>query len=151
MSPTTSNPQSILNNRFLSYLIWQSIPSTLIFIFSFSFLPKTPLWSFLPFITFQFLFSVTLSFISSASSHPIFLPRRLKLSLTFLLFVTASAFSGSVAALSLFGFNDFGRVGLRGFLVGSMFGFHYVFKRRWVLEFPIIQVQLFDQMGFIKF
>jgi hypothetical protein len=32
-----------------------------------------------------------------------------------------------------------------------MFGFHYVFKRRWVLEFPIIQVMLLYQLGFIKF
>ncbi|KAL5073203.1 hypothetical protein RYX36_012187, partial [Vicia faba] len=84
-----------------------------------------------------FLFSVSLSFVSSPSSHPIFL--NFKLSLTFLLFITASTFSGLVAALSLFGFNDSGRVGLRGFLAGLIFGFHYVFKRRWVLEFPIIQ------------
>ncbi|XP_045805741.1 uncharacterized protein LOC123898771 [Trifolium pratense] len=140
MSPTpSSKPETILNKRFLSYLLWQSIPSTFIFIFSFSLLPKTPFWSFLPFIIFQFIFSVTLSSISSPSPHPIFLPRNLKLSLTFFLFVIASAFSGSVAALSLFGFNDIGRVGFRGFLVGLMFGFHYVFKRRWVLEFPIIQ------------
>ncbi|CAI8590889.1 unnamed protein product [Vicia faba] len=137
MSPTPSKPEILLNNRFLSYLIWQSIPSTLIFIFSFFLLPQTPFWSFLPFLTFQFLFSVSLSFVSSPSSHPIFL--NFKLSLTFLLFITASAFSGSVAALSLSGFNDSGRVGLRGFLVGLIFGFHYVFKRRWVLEFPIIQ------------
>lgn len=41
--------------------------------------------------------------------------------------------------VSLFGFNDLGRVGLRGFLAGAIYGFHYVFKRRWVLEFPIIQ------------
>ncbi|KAI5447567.1 uncharacterized protein LOC127079948 [Lathyrus oleraceus] len=137
MSPTPSKPEILLNNRFLSYLIWQSIPSTLIFLFSFFLLPETPFWSFLPFLTFQFIFSVSLSFVSSPSSHPIFL--NFKLSLTFLLFITASALSGSVAALSFSGFNSFGRVGLRGFLVGLIFGFHYVFKRRWVLEFPIIQ------------
>ncbi|KAL5068073.1 hypothetical protein RYX36_018960 [Vicia faba] len=36
--------------------------TTLIFIFSFFLLPQTPFWSFLPFLTFQFLFSVSLSF-----------------------------------------------------------------------------------------
>lgn len=149
MSPTPSKPEILLYNRFLSYLIWQSIPSSLIFLFSLFLLPETPFWSFLPFLTFQLIFSVSLSFVSSPSSHPIFL--NFKLSLTFLLFITASALSGSVAALSFSGFNSLGRVGLRGFLVGLIFGFHYVFKRRWVLEFPIIQVKLLNQMGFIKF
>lgn len=148
MSPT-SKPEILLYNRFLSYLIWQSIPSTLIFILSFFLLPQTPFWSLVPFLTFHFIFSVSLSLVSSPSPHPIFL--NLKLSLTFLLFITASALSGSVAALSFSGFNAFGRLGLRGFLVGLIFGFHYVVKRRWVLDFPIIQVKLFNQMGFIKF
>lgn len=63
------------------------------------------------------------------------------------------AASGFSAALSLCGLRGIGgddddgfwviaRMGLRGFFVGSLFGLHYVFKRRWVLNFPIIQVLL---------
>ncbi|KAJ1377917.1 hypothetical protein SESBI_48380 [Sesbania bispinosa] len=148
MSRTTT-PQLLLKNRFLSYLIWQSIPSTLIFLFFFSSLPNSPhplfpLWPFLPFLSFHLLFSATLSLI--ASPHPFFFPphspdfrRRLNHSLTFALFVAASAACGFVAAVSLCGVRAIGRVGFRGFLVGSLFGLHYIFKRRWVLEFPIIQ------------
>ena len=49
-------------------------------------------------------------------------------SVTFLLFVIAIAFSGSVSALSLFEFNDFGRVELMGFLASAIYGFHYVLE-----------------------
>ncbi|AES64131.2 putative nucleoporin protein Ndc1-Nup [Medicago truncatula] len=139
MSPTPSKPEVLLTNKFLSFLIWQSIPSSFIFFLSFTLLPITPFWSFPLFLLFNFLFSFSLSFISSPSSHPIFNPLNFKLSLTFLLFVAAAAVSASVAVVSLFGFNDLGKVGFRGFLAGAIYGFHYVFKRRWVLEFPIIQ------------
>ncbi|KAK2365623.1 nucleoporin protein Ndc1-Nup protein [Trifolium repens] len=95
------------------------------------------------------MFSVTLSSISSPSSHSIFEPSH-----TFLFFavelVYAVAFSGSSFAESLFGLKDFRRIRLRGGLVGLVFGLHYVFKNRWVLEFPIIQVMLLNQLGFLN-
>jgi hypothetical protein len=61
------------------------------------------------------------------------------------------AFSGSASAESLFGLKDYRRIRFRGGIVGSVFGFHYIFKHRWVLEFPIIQVMLLNQLGFLKF
>ncbi|XP_015944062.1 uncharacterized protein LOC107469197 [Arachis duranensis] len=180
MSMSMSSPEVLLKNRFMSFLIWQSIPSTLIFLLFKPFLSSSssfwPLFtSSLSFLTFHFsllLFSSTLSLI--ASPHPrrpapplqlaarllrfLFIPSdsatpdsahfraRAKVSLSFVLFAAASAASGLAAAVSLCGlqaigegFWVIGRVGLRGFFVGLLFGLHYVLKRRWVLEFPIIQ------------
>ncbi|XP_027338730.1 uncharacterized protein LOC113852614 [Abrus precatorius] len=166
----TTTPHLVLKNRFLSYLIWQSIPSSLIFLFFSSLLPHSSLCYFLLFLPFHLLFSATLSLVSSphplrplsplhlatrllrflfipaTAPHPADFRARLRLSLAFFLFVAASAASGFAAAVSLAGvapirdgFWAIGRVGFRGFLIGSLFGFHYVFKRRWVLDFPIIQ------------
>ncbi|KAK7331408.1 hypothetical protein VNO77_25632 [Canavalia gladiata] len=167
MSRSTT-PELVLKNRFLSYLIWQSIPSSLIFLFFNSLLPNPSLCSFLfLFLPFHLLFSVTLSltasphplrplsplqlatrlfFFPAAPPHPALFRSRLRLSLSLLLFVAVSAASGFAASVSLCGVGPIGhgiwligRVGFRGFLIGSLFGLHYVFKRRWVLEFPIIQ------------
>lgn len=78
--------------------------------------------------------------------------RRAKVSLRFALFVVAAALSGLVAAVSVScassigEYDDWvrlvGRVGIRGFVMGLLYGSHYVYKRRWVSEFPIIQVSL---------
>ncbi|KAE9591365.1 hypothetical protein Lal_00038551 [Lupinus albus] len=183
MSPPTSSSSSsdvLLKNKFLGYLIWQSIPSSLIFFF-FSLTTSSfhqTLFSslFISFLTFHFsnlIFSFSLSFISSPYPHRLpspfafaspflrflFLPSalppspefrlRAKASLCFVFFVVASGLSAAVSMCGLIGiggFEDgwvwvwvFGRVGLRGFFVGLMFGLHYVFMRRWILHFPIIQ------------
>lgn len=59
-------------------------------------------------------------------------------------FVTVSALSGFVSVVSLGataelrGLQLIG-LGFRGFALGLVYGFHYVYKRRWALEFPIIQ------------
>ncbi|WJX65418.1 hypothetical protein P8452_50083 [Trifolium repens] len=127
---------------FLSYSILHSLTATIIFTSFYSLLGKYPFESFSPFMFFHILISVTLSFISSPSSHSIFEPSH-----TFLFFVVelvyAAAFSGSSFAKSLYGLKDFRRIRFRGGLVGLVFGFHYIFKHRWVLEFPIIQRSCF--------
>ncbi|RHN38725.1 putative nucleoporin protein Ndc1-Nup [Medicago truncatula] len=132
MSPKPREVVVRLRNKlFLTFLIWQLIPSTLIFLLYFSIIPNTSFSSFPLFLFSQFIFSVSISLIPSP-----FGPRKINLSLAFLLFVPIFAFSWSVAALCLFG-----RVGFRGFLVGAYYGVIYVDNRRWlwVLEFPFIQ------------
>ncbi|KAF3450367.1 hypothetical protein FNV43_RR06447 [Rhamnella rubrinervis] len=179
----------VVKNRFLGFLIWQSIPSTAIFLFfktlistiysakthSFS-IPFFPsLVASLTFFIFhlsQLLFSASLSVVFSPHPHRPASPLQLalelirvlvvsggshasgspdfrlraKVSLGFVLFVVSAALSGLVAASSVCWVNPIGdgarfigRVGFRGFLVGLLYGLHYVYKRRWVLEFPIIQ------------
>ncbi|OIW20361.1 hypothetical protein TanjilG_09521 [Lupinus angustifolius] len=177
MSPPTSS-DVVLKNRFLGYLIWQSIPTTLIF-FLFSLLTSSfhktlffpLLTSFLSFHLSNLIFSSALSLISSPYPHRpaspfdlaapflcfIFLPSgappspefrlRAKASLCFVVFVAGSGLSAAISMCALIGIGGFedgwvwviGRVGLRGFFVGLMFGLHYVFMRRWILDFPIIQ------------
>lgn len=87
----------------------------------------------------------------SGKSSPDF-RQRAKVSLTFVLFVAASALSGLVSVVSVCQVNWdafdgvaglIKRVGLRGFAFGLLYGLYYVFKKRWVLEFPIIQRRQF--------
>lgn len=69
-----------------------------------------------------------------------------------MLFSVAAALSGLLAIASVCwvspagghgnGVRFVGRVGFRGFVAGLIYGAHYVYKHRWVLEFPIIQVSL---------
>ncbi|PON37082.1 Nucleoporin protein Ndc1-Nup [Parasponia andersonii] len=193
-------PSMVVKNRFLRFLIWQSVSSALIFFFfrffihqvsssaitaptggsrprfSLPFLPSfSTLFTFLTFNLAQLLFSASLSFVSSPQFHRPAYPLQLalgffrlllvsggfdesrsadfrlraKVSLRFVLFAVAAAVSGLVAVASvcwvnsLAGLDDgvglIGRVGFRGFLMGLLYGLHYVYKRRWVLEFPIIQ------------
>ncbi|KAM1032780.1 hypothetical protein ACFX2I_036321 [Malus domestica] len=184
-------PETVLHNRFLGFLIWQSIPSTVIFFlfkilssavssaspssakppFTFPFAPSIfALFTFFTFHLSQLLFSFALSLVSSPHPHRpasllqlvlglvrfLFVPggsdssetadsrARAKLSVGFLMFLGAAAVSGFVSVASLCGgFGDgvsaIGRVGFRGFVMGLLYGLYYVYNRRWVLEFPIIQ------------
>ncbi|CAA3017939.1 nuclear pore complex NDC1a [Olea europaea subsp. europaea] len=36
-------------------------------------------------------------------------------------------------------YDVYGKLGVRGFVVGLFYGMHYVYKQRWLLRFPIIQ------------
>ncbi|KAK9278135.1 hypothetical protein L1049_027694 [Liquidambar formosana] len=89
--------------------------------------------------------------LTSSESTPDF-RHRAKISLSFVLLVTSCALSGFVSVVSLCWANSdafdgvlglIGRVGLKGFACGLLYGLYYVFKKRWVLEFPIIQRPLF--------
>lgn len=171
MSSSPVEPETVVKNRHLGFLIWQSIPSTAIFLF-FKLLVLSPRCSILTFLftlsTFhvsQLAFSSALSFASSppqpkrpvpplrlafsllSSWSPDF-RRRAVVSFTLMLFVAVAAASGFLSVASvcwLEGFDGvelFWRVGFRGFVCGLLYAFFYVYKQRWVLEFPIIQVSL---------
>ncbi|GMP94912.1 hypothetical protein CsSME_00044174 [Camellia sinensis var. sinensis] len=178
---------TLLNNRFLGFLIWQSVQSTLVYFLSKSLLlspftlnPFTlSLSSFFSFLSFHFsllLFSLSMSAVASPQPHTAATPlelslgllrllfvsgaqplspdfrRRARVSLVFVLFVAACALSGLLAVICVCWkcFEDsfdrgsrarrlLGTLGFRGFAIGFFYGVCYLYKRRWVLEFPIIQ------------
>ncbi|CAN0899734.1 hypothetical protein LINGRAHAP2_LOCUS20448 [Linum grandiflorum] len=86
-----------------------------------------------------------LLFVSGDSFSSTDLRRRAKVSLNLAAFVVASVLSGVLSSLSLFGRVGSGelpaiaRVGFRGLLVGMLYAFTFIYSRRWVLHFPIIQ------------
>lgn len=67
-------------------------------------------------------------------------------------FLIACGVSGFLAAVAVCGRRelaevDGGRmrlvgVGLRGLVFGLVYGFDFVWRRRWILKFPIIQVKI---------
>lgn len=75
---------------------------------------------------------------------------RVRTSFSFVLFVAVSAVSASLALISLCWSCDafdqlknrrlvVGKLGFWGLPIGLFYGVHYVYKKRWVLQFPIIQ------------
>ncbi|XAR48280.1 hypothetical protein NMG60_11031040 [Bertholletia excelsa] len=182
---------AVVKNRFLGFLIWQSVQSTTVYLVCKAlllspFFTRQPLSAFLvgclAFFAFHLsllLFSSCLFAVASAQPHgsaspvelvlglirlifvsggqplPSDFRRRARISLGFLLFVAASALSGFLSLISVC-YNCFhgsfaqrnrpgnywhlvGILGFRGFAVGLFFGINYLYKKRWVLEFPIIQ------------
>ncbi|XP_059647187.1 uncharacterized protein LOC132293651 [Cornus florida] len=174
----------LIKNRFLGFLIWQSVQSTAIFLLCKSLLlshftqnPLSPSFSgFLAFLLFNLsllLFSASVFAVASPQPHCSASPselalglvrfifvsggqspssdfrRRATVSLGFLLFLTSSAWSGFLSVVCVCWNCDafaglptrylLGTLGFRGLVVGFFYGLHYIFKRRWVLEFPIIQ------------
>lgn len=71
--------------------------------------------------------------------------RRVGASLGFVGFVFFCGVSGAVAVGSVcwscmeFG-GGFREVGFKGFVVGLVYGLVFVFRKRWIIEFPIVQV-----------
>ncbi|KAF3671536.1 hypothetical protein BC332_08614 [Capsicum chinense] len=178
----------LIKHRFLGFLIWQAIQSTVVFFLSktllLSLFTNTPfkpsLLTISSFITFHFsllIFSTSLFIISSPRPHrpaspfelllaaarlilvPIsnsqpLLPSdfrgRVRASFSFVLFVAVSAVSALLSVISLcWSCNAFdqlrprrlviGKLGFWGLQIGLFYGLHYVYAKRWVLQFPIIQ------------
>lgn len=182
---------AIIHHRFLSFLIWQSLQSTLLFFLSktlllspFTNYPFSPVFqSLVYFLSFHFsllIFSVSLFFVSSPHPLPFASPfeislsiirlifvsggeqsllrRKVRVSLSFVLFVCLSAVAGAFSVISVsWGCNVYydvdsgtsrvGALGFRGFVIGLIYGLHYVYKQRWVFKFPIIQV--IDSLSFL--
>ncbi|KAG2688868.1 hypothetical protein I3760_09G114100 [Carya illinoinensis] len=193
---STIPPEMVVKNRFLGFLIWQSIPSSAIFFLFKTFISTITtststssrssssrsrsrnlllscvpslitLFNFFTFHLSQLLFSASLSLISSPHPHRPAHPFELilglvrfllvsgssasvsadfrsgaKVSLSFVLFVAACAISGCLGMVSICWVkpNDFYVEWLiRGLAIGLLYGLVYIYKRRWVLEFPIIQ------------
>ncbi|KAJ8760160.1 hypothetical protein K2173_011016 [Erythroxylum novogranatense] len=190
--PPSPPPDTVVKNRFLGFLIWQSITSTTIFFLFKAFTCLSlqenaslssskayflaqlfvSIFVFLTFQLSQLLFSAALAAVSSPKPFPFASPlqiltalirflfasggdtgdfhRRLKVSVGFILFLTTTTASGLASLVSVFG-SSFGlvedgdmmrliwRVGFRGFVIGLVYGLFYVYKKRWILEFPIIQ------------
>ncbi|KAJ8618458.1 hypothetical protein MRB53_014644 [Persea americana] len=184
------SPEIVVKNRWLGFLIWQSISSTSLF-----FLHKTlilslffsssktssfllSIFSFVSFHLSLLLLSLSLFLLSSpqldpAASAPDLargllrlllksvvarssadlstddFRRRAAKSLRFLTFVILSGISGFLSVVSVCdgdGLLDaawFFGLGLRGIVLGILFGVDYVCRKRWVLVFPIIQRPLF--------
>jgi len=95
---------------------------------------------------------IRLVFVSGGQPPPLEFRRRARISLTFVLFLTASSLSSFLSLLCVCWncFDDsvgrnyywrrlLGKLGFRGLAVGFFYGLWYLYKRRWVLQFPIIQ------------
>ncbi|KAL6530966.1 hypothetical protein OROHE_014448 [Orobanche hederae] len=79
--------------------------------------------------------------------------RRIRVSLSFVLFLILCAVAGAVSAICvcwacdacyscdsrLKAFAVLGNLGFRGFVIGLLYGLHYVYNERWILQFQIIQ------------
>ncbi|KAH6815858.1 nucleoporin protein Ndc1-Nup protein [Perilla frutescens var. hirtella] len=177
---------AIIKHRFLSFLIWQSLQSTLLLFLAktllLSLFTKNPFSSIFQslvyFVSFHFsllVFSVSLFFVSSPHPLPFASPfeislsfirlifvsggeqsllrRRIRVSLSFVLFVCLCAVAGAVSVISVCWGSDvyydvdsrssragvLRNLGFRGFVIGLLYGLHYVYKQRWVFRFPIIQ------------
>ncbi|KAM7266707.1 hypothetical protein ACFE04_004604 [Oxalis oulophora] len=82
---------------------------------------------------------------SSSDDDDDFIRKKVKLSLSFILFIAAASFSGFVAVLSLCLRRisdddiDVARLGFKGFTIGLLYAVVFLWNNRWVLDFPIVQ------------
>ncbi|XP_020080306.1 uncharacterized protein LOC109703964 [Ananas comosus] len=171
MSPPPLSPRDVVKRRWLGFLIWESIASTALYLLSSLFLSRRPFpLSLLSFLSFHLsLLLLSLSFFILASPRPepsaslaelakapFFAPlrgelrRRVRRALDVALFASLCCVSGFLAAAAACGDADelvdarrLLGLGLRGSVFGLVFGIQYLYRKRWVLRFPIIQRPLF--------
>ncbi|KAL8457182.1 hypothetical protein ACS0TY_035143 [Phlomoides rotata] len=148
LSPFTKNPYTPNFHSLVSFISFHL--SLLLFAVSLFFVSSThPLPYASPFqISLSF---IRLIFVSGGENN--LLRRKVRVSLSFLLFVILCAVTGAVSVISVCWGCDvyydaesrwtrvgiLGNLGFRGFAVGLLYGLHYVYKQRWVFGFPIIQ------------
>ncbi|PWA92279.1 Nucleoporin protein Ndc1-Nup [Artemisia annua] len=168
---TMGTTTAMIQTRFSSFLIHQSIQSTIIYILYKTLISPPTTSHFLSFIFFHLsllLFSTSLFIVSSPQPvrgvsllellfgvvKLVFVYRgqplpdgfrvRVRVSFRFLVFVVSAVVSGFGCVVCLCGGLGLGLgLGFRGLVIGLFYGVYYVFKRRWVLEFPIVQRPLF--------
>ncbi|URD84421.1 Nucleoporin protein Ndc1-Nup [Musa troglodytarum] len=184
---SSSLPDEVVKNRWLGFLIWQSIASAVIHLSSSLLLHRLGrgpssaaaiLFSFLAFHLSLLLLSLALFLLStphpdpSASlpdlaaatlraslkslvggfSRPSFtadFAHRARRSLASGVFLLVCGVAGFLSVVAVCGNAEvvdgesLVGVGLRGLVFGLVYGLHYVYRRRWILKFPIIQRPLF--------
>ncbi|XP_076943504.1 uncharacterized protein LOC143613768 [Bidens hawaiensis] len=167
---------TIITDRFLGFLIWQSFQSTLLYLFSKTLISPllqsttTITYILSTFILFNLsliLFSTSLFIISSpqlvrgvspvelvfgvlrlvfvygGQPLPIDFRRRVRVTLGLSVFVGCCCVAAYLAVVCFSGCEAFGVLGFRSLVIGLVYGLHYVFTRRWILDFPIVQRPLF--------
>ncbi|CAD5197021.1 unnamed protein product [Musa acuminata subsp. malaccensis] len=185
---SSSLPDEVVKNRWLGFLIWQSITSAVIHLSSSLLLHRlgrgssssvaATLFAFLAFHLSLLLLSLAIFLLStphpdpSASlpdlaaatlraslkslvggfSRPSFtadFAHRARRSLASGVFLLVCGVAGFLSVVAVCGNAEvvdgasLVGVGLRGLVFGLVYGLHYVYRRRWILKFPIIQRPFF--------
>nr|GMD37952.1 nucleoporin NDC1 [Ipomoea batatas] len=149
-SPFTTNP---LTPSFLSFFAFVSFHVSLLLFAISVFVLSTPHPRRAASPLELLLASARIVFLPNSSSQPLLSPDfrgRARVSLCFVLFVGICSLSTAVSIISVCWSSDafsqlrprrmvIGKLGFRGLGIGFFYGIHYVFKKRWILHFPIIQ------------
>ncbi|KAJ1703019.1 hypothetical protein LUZ63_002798 [Rhynchospora breviuscula] len=185
-APIAPSPPSVIKDRRLGFLIWQSISTASVYLFSSLLLLSLPLLrrrhfslsdfllsflalqSFLLLLSSSFLLLLSPSPVPAASLPELFttlLKSALKCaiggfsgpdftgdsvsrawrSLKSIFFLVVCVVAGIFSVFAACWDSDEGAyaLGLRGAVFGLVYGAHYLFRKRWILKFPIIQRPLF--------
>ncbi|KAH7653544.1 Nucleoporin protein Ndc1-Nup protein [Dioscorea alata] len=151
-------PEDVVKNRWLGFLIWQSIAGASVYLPSMALLlrrPRSAALSLLSFLSFHLsLLLLCLSFFllsSPRDHHFLFVDfrRRAHLILRILLFFLLSSVAGFLSVASVCVRSEIlhaptlAEVALTGSAFGMVYALQYLLRKRWVLQFPIIQRPLF--------
>lgn len=181
-APIGPSPPSVIKDRRLGFLIWQSISTASIYLLSSLLLLPLPLRRrqfslsnfLLSFLALQaFLLLLSSSFLLLQSPAPVPAASLLELltsllksafkciiggfsgsvfaedsgsrawrSLKSIIFLVVCVVAGTFSVVSACWDSDEGAyaLGMRGAVFGLVYGAHYLFRKRWILQFPVIQV-----------
>ncbi|KAM0950213.1 putative nucleoporin protein Ndc1-Nup [Dioscorea sansibarensis] len=151
-------PEDVVKNRWLGFLIWQSIAGAAVYLPSIALLLRRPrsaalsLLSFLSFHLSLLLLCLSFFFLSSPRDRhflSVDFRRRAHLIIRVLLFFLLSSVAGFLSVASVCVRSEIldaptlAEVALTGSTFGVVYALHYVLRKRWVLRFPILQRPLF--------